>query len=517
MVHLMDNSHSSPKRVLIVGAGAAGMSCASQLSSNLNFNVTVIDVVDYCGGQAFSIPLESQKFGADWLNQGVQGGSGIFHHTFHMFSRQGFETSPVNLQVSFGKGDNFWTNVFPTKIIEKNRRYIRRFAWIYSWAGILMALVPIRVVMRVFGFGQEFVDFMVLPAIALFLGTGNGTPDVPMVVLRQLFKSERYGMWYPADKNSFISNQPPMVVFPDLSSFYSKWKDSLIAGGVDIRLSTELVRVVSRKKNCVSVALRSTLPYACSPVNAEAATQESLEEYDELVLCVLADTAKRVLGDTASWAERFVLGSAKFSDDVTVTHHDAEYMQRHYTPHFEPSQVVTSLYGIDQSHRVASAQQPGGFEPMYYIKPYAPPHSRKLEMAFDCSAYQAQFEARDFEDHVFQTIFLNRARDSELWTIGQIDREKIIMKNWWHQLVHWWGHYLFVVPWMWWINGGRNIRFAGSWTLINAHEVAIISGLAAAYSLGARYPPELERDEWAVLCFRLYLLLTHGKWFRRGA
>jgi hypothetical protein len=44
------------------------------------------------------------------------------------------------------------------------------------------------------------------------------------------------------------------------------------------------------------------------------------EEFDEIVLCVLADTAKRLLGDQARGAESFVLGKTKWSDDVTVTH-----------------------------------------------------------------------------------------------------------------------------------------------------------------------------------------------------
>ena len=106
------------KRVLVVGAGAAGMfslwgvcqysadhyrsgmSCAHHLAQHPDkFDVTVVDAVDYCGGQAFSIPLDKDKYGASWLNQGVQGGSYIFHHTMTMFARQGYYADPVKLQV----------------------------------------------------------------------------------------------------------------------------------------------------------------------------------------------------------------------------------------------------------------------------------------------------------------------------------------------------------------------------------------------------------------------------------
>ncbi|KAH0138202.1 hypothetical protein KCU67_g15526, partial [Aureobasidium melanogenum] len=49
----------------------------------------------------------------------------------------------------------------------------------------------------------------------------------------------------------------------------------------------------------------------------------------------------------------------------------------------------------------------------------------------------------------------------------------------------------------------------------NAHEVACISGIAAAVDLGATYPEDLERDKFALLAFRLYYLLAYGKWYKK--
>jgi len=51
---------------------------------------------------------------------------------------------------------------------------------------------------------------------------------------------------------------------------------------------------------------------------------------------------------------------------------------------------------------------------------------------------------------------------------------------------------------------------------VNAHELAIISGMAAAYTLGADYPEDLEKDDFATLCFKLYLLLSHATIFKKG-
>ena len=77
-----------------------GMTCAYHLSQHPEkFDVTLVDAVNYCGGQAFAVPIDKEKYGASWLNQGVQGGSGIFHHSMTMFARQGYHADPVRLQV----------------------------------------------------------------------------------------------------------------------------------------------------------------------------------------------------------------------------------------------------------------------------------------------------------------------------------------------------------------------------------------------------------------------------------
>jgi len=518
------------KRVLVVGAGAAGMSCAHHLSQHPDkFDVTLIDAVDYCGGQAFSIPINKERHGASWLNQGVQGGSYIFHHTMTMFARQGHRADPVNLHVSFGKDDIFWTNVFPTELLARHQKEIARFKrmlTIVRWFELFFALIPIKILFKMFFFSEEFTNTVAMPMIALFLGTGNETPNVPSIVLERLCTSPTYGMWFPPDKHSVVSNLPPMVVFPKFSEFYETWRKDLLSRGVTVRLSTEITRVVKRNKDGVIVKTIKRTPAKDShnpnsawvpddDINADQGAKEVTEHYDELVLCVLADTAKRLLESSASFREKKVLGSAKFSDDITITHWDSDYMKKHYENFYSPEQAVSELSGIDQSSRLRYAEKQ--YKPMYYIKMY-PQDRSKLEMCFDCTNYQSQFPPEvPFDKHVFQTIYLNKARDGHLWSDDEIDESKIIRKDWWHQLCHSWTHFVFVVPWMWLLQGRKHTRFAAAWTLINAHEVAVMSGIAAAVDLGAKYPEDLERDKFALLSFRLYYLLAYGKWYRRNA
>ncbi|EME44479.1 hypothetical protein DOTSEDRAFT_53565 [Dothistroma septosporum NZE10] len=520
------------KKVLIVGAGAAGMSCAHHLANHPDrFDVTVVEAVNYCGGQAYSIPLDKQKTGASWLNQGVQGGSYIFHHTMTMFARNGFWADPVKLQVSFGKDESFWTNVYPTKLLEKHAGEVKRFYYmlkIVRTFELLFALIPIKILVKLFWFSTEFANTVALPMIALFLGTGNYAPEVPTIMLDRLCTSPTYGMWYPPDKNSIASNQPPMIVFPNLSDFYETWRKNLVKAGVKIRLSTEVTRVTRRDKHGVTVKIISRTPaedghnknsaWAQPDIEgskADADAKEATEEYDEIVLCVLTDTAKRLLKETITGVESRVLGSAKFANDITVTHQDHEYMKRHYENFYNDKLAVSSINGVNMQERTDWAKD--NFKAMYLIRMY-PEDLSKLEMCFDCTNYQAQFPPDvPFENHVFQTIFLNKDRDGKIWTIDEIDEKKIIRKDWWHQLCHSWTHYLFVVPWMWLLQGKRHTRYAASWTLVNAHEVACISGISAAVDLGADYPDDLERDKFSFLAFRLYYLLVYGRWYKRKA
>lgn len=99
------------------------------------------------------------------------------------------------------------------------------------------------------------------------------------------------------------------------------------------------------------------------------------------------------------------------------------------------------------------------------------------EMCFDCSAFQYQLpQDKPFEDHIFQTIFLNNKHE-ETWSKHEIRKDKIVREDWWHQLCHSWTHYAFVVPFVWALNrNSRHTTYAAAWTLVNAHEVACISG-----------------------------------------
>lgn len=52
--------------------------CAATLANHPDkFKVTLVKREDVVGGQASSIPLDKDKYGAEWMHNGIQGGTKV--------------------------------------------------------------------------------------------------------------------------------------------------------------------------------------------------------------------------------------------------------------------------------------------------------------------------------------------------------------------------------------------------------------------------------------------------------
>lgn len=287
------------------------------------------------------------------------------------------------------------------------------------------------------------------------------------------------------DPETLLPNLPTMVTFPHLEQFYKDWAADLESKGVTFHTSTQVTAILKRDKDGVTLETAPIDPYKENPEGQEGVIsgQPSVQRFDYLVMAVLADDAKRILGKSATWKEKFVLGGASFYDDITITHSDSKYFENNYETHFKEelcakpkSESQKDMIKFAKDETGGGDGEPGGFRPMYYTHSY-PEDPSKIEMSFDCTNYQHQFRTQNnakaapvpYENHVFQSIFLDKT-NRHLWTIDDIDESKVIEKKWWHQLGHKWQHYVRVVPGMMFINGKKNTYFAGSWTLVVSTE-----------------------------------------------
>ena len=134
-----------------------------------------------------------------------------------------------------------------------------------------------------------------------------------------------------------------MRAFPCLSAVYSAWAARLRSAGVEVLLQHE-VTLVKRTKDNVTLQWR-----LIDHVDEEGASRgigdAGEADFDEVVFCCDADTCLKLLGESATWMERKVLGNVKVSMtmflfdrsltgtpqylwDISVTHSDQEYMEK---------------------------------------------------------------------------------------------------------------------------------------------------------------------------------------------
>ena len=116
--------------------------------------------------------IDKKKFGAAYVNDGVQGGSPQFYNTYRFFEEVGFRSTEVDMQISFGKGEKFWTNVFPSELVAKHAKDIRKFGRVLKIIKMLepvFAVISVQAMLSLFRFPKDFGNRLIYPLIALFM------------------------------------------------------------------------------------------------------------------------------------------------------------------------------------------------------------------------------------------------------------------------------------------------------------------------------------------------------------
>ncbi|TKY87974.1 hypothetical protein EX895_003070 [Sporisorium graminicola] len=559
-----DSHASHKKRVIVVGAGASGMSaCHAFARSPHEFDVTLYDKQCSLGGSATSYQLpDPAKYKSQYINDGVQGASPVFYNTFKVFEHVlGFKAQEVGMQISFGKGkESFWSNVFPSELVEKYAKDIKKFGTTLKTIKrfeVLFAVIPVHRMLKMFGFSDEFGERMVYPLVALFFGTGNDTKHISSAILERVFLDPSMRL-FEFSEDSLLASVPTMMAFPELARVYAAWEDEVTKNGnVRVETSREVIEIQrntkeARKRGGNILITSRRVDKDGKPLTT-GDEEERVEVFDELILACDADTSLKILSKSATWKERKILGSIVYRWDITTTHNDYDYMCKHYQMTYDSQYNAKNRDDKETMESFEFAEK--NWKPLYLIKMYEDDPSL-IEMSFDLTNYQPQFsgsgptgpqdkgarspasapprerqgprgkqgdsqekelsqlpssnpeDLKDppVEDHVFQTIFLNKEL-SQKWTRDEITKDKVILEKWWKQQSHRWTHYAYVVPWLWLINGANHTNYCGGWTLVNMQEVAIVSGYAAAVAIGAKYP--FEEDKECARLFHLYNALAH--------
>ena len=304
---------------------------------------------------------------------------------------------------------------------------------------------------------------MVLPLVALFFGTGNRTPFVSSAVVARVFLDPDLRL-FDYDPDCMISEQPQMFVFPKLGEIYQVIPKA-IQGKVFLNRPAQKVERKGKKIKVTD-------------------DQGKSEVFDYLIFACDPETILKITKGL-TWLERKLLGNVKYFDDVTVAHTDEDYMKKYYD--------------IDMKNR-----------DLHFVKTDEK-DPKKIDISFNLTFYQPQL--KDKKPYVFQTIFLNK-EDQDKWTKNEIKKGKIQLEKWWRQMSHAWTHFAKWIPCQRFIQGTKSTFYARSYTWVNTHEIATISGLAAAARIEAPYP--FGYDKLAKKQFNGYSFVVHGKILTKG-
>jgi predicted NAD/FAD-binding protein len=324
----------------------------------------------------------------------------------------------------------------------------RRLLGIVARVPAPFVAVSIDALLRSARFSDDFRHHVVYPLMSLFLASAAESRRVPSALVARLFFDEESKL-FDFDAETFLAEAPPMVAFPDLGQVYAAVAASLPSAP---RRASPVVSVV-RDERGVTVACEGGAP----------------ERFDAIVFACGADRALATLRDPSP-LERLALGSVEYEEGTVVTHLDADYLRRHYGA--DPG--GGALFFARNSRRDATA----------------------LEVSFNLARYQPALERAGAQ--VFQTI------DPK----DPLDPDKIVHRRRARGVKHSTKHFTRLLPLLRFLQGRRRTYFAGAYTLFNLHEIAIVSGLAAAERLGAPYP--FRDDPGASRQFDMYKRIVHG-------
>lgn len=422
-------------RVLVIGGGAAGVSTALSLKElHAATEVELWESQGRLGGMASS----AQTPEGEWYNNGVQGVHASFVHTRALLRSVDFgddTLSPTSLTSCFVTPKGTW--VSGVTDLSKYRISIKNFGRMCEAVLQMPKFFGIWTIVDaclLFAVSKSFIDAMVLPTLALFFGTGNQVKNLPAPLGAQVFGvkgTTKAVTIFDLDPQHFIvTAQNNMLALPPLRLVYDALYQKLKRQGVVVRLNQGVAKVRERGSDIL--------------VSDGAG---HLYRFDRVVVaCQIPDILNML--SAKHRAQRYMRSSHYFHD-MTVTHRDTAHMVRHFD--YRPNLAIN-----------------------YFIHERSP---LSMDMGFALHRYQRGFNQRGLTPPLYQTLWLEDRRSKQPYRADKIDN--VLREDHWYQLGHTVGHFVKCVANLHKLQGPR-LFFAGSWTLVNSHEVAVMSGIRAA-------------------------------------
>lgn len=420
-------------RVLVIGGGASGVSAALTLKELApHVDVEVWEPRDTLGGMASS----AQTPEGEWYNNGVQGIHESFMHTRALLNSVGFPDStlrPTSLTSCFVTPTRTWiSGVTDMSADKRSIACFKRMCKAVRRSPLFYGVWTIVDACALFAVSKSFVNTVILPTLALFFGTGNQVAKLPAPLAAQVFslggetKENRALTVFDLDMQHFIvTSRNNMRALPPLIAVYTAIGNKLRRAGVTVRLRCE-ARAVVEEGDQVRVTTNGGETHV----------------FDKVIMAVQVPDALKVLPKRHK--ARRVLSKTRYFHDISVTHRDTQHMESHF--HYKSNQPIN-----------------------YFIHERSP---SSMDMGFALHRYQ------NVRAPLYQTLWL-QGKHGIPKRAAPLTPRLVLREDHWYQVGHTVSHFVNCVIRLKRVQGPL-IYFAGSWTLVNSHEVAVMSGIRAA-------------------------------------
>lgn len=305
------------------------------------------------------------------------------------------------------------------------------------------------------GFSDEFVQQSVIPMLLTFAITRNGLLSVPLALLHLYFGGGALNF-----NNGSYGRR--------LKGGMQSYTDKMAAHLGDIA-KTE-TRVLSIKR------------LADKAQGVEIATVRNgvttTERFDEVVISVLKDSALKMLGDSASDAEKGAFNMIQYEDMDVFVHNDPEVLSpnlRRPDGSYDYQVFNYRYLGSDFGDYVRGATT---YVPRFDLD--VPNHQVALPLLTYANAEKFQGVVYPREDKIIDVHRFRHVRQGLSMFGAGIAAHKF--------------------------NGTDRIHYCGNDVSINFHEAALCSGLIVAKRLGVAYPFDNSlKSSWVFNLFERYM------------